>query len=82
MKLKEWNEILVFANEVCKRLIKNGYIVKSIVYGNYSNEKGICIYVYDKNGNVFEKYHSGIYKTIEEYKKALIKIEEQIKREC
>ena len=69
LKLKGWNEVLDYANEVCRELCDNGYDVKAKQYSMYDRRKGVYLIVYDRDGKEFQRYASGIHDTVEMFKR-------------
>lgn len=69
MKLREWNEVLAYADQIEEELTSDGYNVKLYEYSIYNGDKGIYLTLYDNHNRVFQQYASGIHDTVEEYKK-------------
>lgn len=61
LKLKEWNELLDYANATCQDLQCKGYNVDCEAYSVYDGRQGISLRVFDNLGRTFKKYNSGIY---------------------
>ena len=68
LRLKEWNDILAYAENACTELEEIGYNVKAQQYSMYDGRKGIYLIVYDDQNKVFEKYASGIHDTVKAFK--------------
>lgn len=68
MRLTEWNEVLKYAEELCK-----GYkdFLRPVTYTMYDGRKGIYLNLYDNEGKIFKQFASGIWDTTEQYKVAL-----------
>lgn len=69
MKLKEWNEVLDYVDELEEELNNNGYNMKFKPYSMYDGRQGINLMLFDNHGNVFKNYYSGVHDSIEEYKR-------------
>lgn len=82
LKLNEWNKSLQYGKELCEQLKNEGYNVKLKSYSTYDYRKGLYIQVFDSDGNFLKEYASGIYKTLEQMKAALIINANRIKKEC
>ena len=59
--LNEWNDLIKCGNEICDTLNKKGYNVKLDQYTMYDGRKGLSLKVFDKFGNFFRDYYTGIY---------------------
>ena len=82
LKLKGWNEVLDYANEVCRELCDNGYDVKVKQYSMYDGRKGIFLIVCDRDGKEFKRYASGIHDTTEMFKRYIDMNKNRIMVEC
>ena len=82
LKLKEWNEVLDYANEVCIELCDNGYDVKAKQYSMYDGMKGVYLIVHDRDGKEFQRYASGIHDTVEMFKRYIDINKRRIMTEC
>ena len=60
IKIKEWNELVTYGNELCERLKEHGYDVRLKPYTTYDGRKGLTMQVFDAFGKFFTEYHSGI----------------------
>ena len=82
LKLREWNEVLAYADEAEIKLKESGLNAKAEEYLMYDGRQGINLVVYDNHGNVFKKYSSGIHKTATEYKRHIDYYKNKILEEC
>lgn len=82
LKLREWNEVLAYADEVEIELKEAGLNAKAEEYLMYDGRQGINLIIYDNRGNVFAKYSSGIHDTVEEYKRYINYYKNKILNEC
>lgn len=82
LKLKEWNEVLDYADEVCRDLNNKGYDVKVKQYSVYDGRKGIYLIVYDRDGKEFQRYASGIQSNVNMFKDYINMNKRQIIAEC
>jgi hypothetical protein len=82
LRLKEWNEVLDYAEKAKEELVNKGINVKVKPYLMYNNEKGVYFVIYDKNGKEFARYASGVHDTVEKYKKYINYYKEFIIEEC
>ena len=69
LKLREWNEVLDYADDVYRELVANGYNVKVKQYSIYDGRKGIYLIVYDGQNVEYQRYASGIHDTAEMFKR-------------
>ena len=60
VKLTEWNNLLDYGNELCNKLKENGIDVRLKPYCTYDGRKGLSFQVFDKCGNLFTEYKSGV----------------------
>lgn len=82
MKLKEWNEVLDYAVDVCRELEENGYNIKAEQYYMYDGRKGVFLIVLDRDGEEFRRYASGTHDTVETYKQYIDMNKRRIIAEC
>lgn len=82
LKLREWNEVLDYADDVCRELLANGYNVKVKQYSMYDGRKGIFLIVLDRDGKEFQRYASGIHDTAEMFKRYIDMNKRRIIKEC
>lgn len=82
LKLKDWNEVLDYAEKAKEELVNKSINVKVKPYLMYNNEKGVYFVIYDKNGKEFDRYASGVHDTVEKYKKYINYYKEFIIEEC
>lgn len=68
MRLTEWNEVLKYAEELCKDF---KYFLRPATYTMYDGRKGIYLNLYDNEGKIFKQFATGIWDTAEQYKNAL-----------
>lgn len=71
MRISEWDDLLDYADKIAIELKEKGVNVEATVYRMYNNDKGIYLRVFDKRGNFYEEYASGIWDTAAEYKSSL-----------
>ena len=69
LKLKEWNEILDYADQIEKELVSHGYNVKLDEYTMYDGKRGIDFILYDNHNIAYKKYSTGVHDSVEKYKK-------------
>lgn len=69
LKLREWNEVLEYADKVAQELRDSGLKAITKTYNLYNGQKGIDLIIYDNGGNAFKSYLSGIHDSVKEYKK-------------
>lgn len=69
LKLREWNEVLDYADQIEEELTSDGYNVKLREYTVYDGNKGIFLILYDNHNQIFEQYSSGVHDTVNGYKK-------------
>lgn len=81
MKLKEWNEVLDYAEALEEQLNNDGYNIRFKPYQMYNGRQGINIILLDNRGNVFKSYYSGIHDTLKEYKDVINYYVEKLKEE-
>ena len=67
LKLREWNEVLDYADQIEEELISNGYNVKLHEYSMYDGRKGIYLTLYDNHNKVHQQYASGVHNSVKEY---------------
>lgn len=60
ISLKDWDELISYANSVCDHLKENGINAKPVSYAIYNGDKGIKIQLFDANNKFFNEYCSGI----------------------
>lgn len=82
LRLREWNEILAYADNACKELKEIGYNVKSQQYEMYDGRKGIYLIVYDNQSKEYSKYASGIHDTVKAFKSYIDMNKRRIVAEC
>lgn len=68
MRVSEWNEVINYAKELCKKCTGD---LRPTTYSVYDGRKGIYLALYDSEGKLYNQAASGIYDTVDEYKKAL-----------
>ena len=71
LKLREWNNILDYADQIEKELVSNGYNIKLDEYSMYDGERGIDFISYDNHNTVYKKYSTGVHDSVEEYKRSI-----------
>lgn len=71
LNLNEWNEFVDYGNTLCERLAREGYNVRLEPYTLYDGNKGLYIRLFDKRGNFYAEYASGIHKNINSAKNGL-----------
>ena len=64
LKLREWNEVLDYADQIEEELISNGYNVKLHEYSMYDGRKGIYLTLYDNHNKVHQQYASGVHDSV------------------
>ena len=69
LKLREWNEILDYADQIEKELVSNGYNIKLDEYTMYDGKRGIDFILYDNHNEAYKQYSTGVHDSVEEYKK-------------
>lgn len=82
LRLKEWNEVLDYAEKAKEDLVSKGINVKVEPYLIYNNEKGVYFVICDKNGKEFDRCASGVHNTVEKYKKYINYYKKLIIEEC
>jgi hypothetical protein len=71
MRLNDWDKVLDHADKCVRSLNDEGIKAEAVVYRLDGGGKGVCLQVFDKKGNLFSQHDSGIWNTVDEYKKAL-----------
>ena len=52
LKLREWNEVLDYADQIEEELTSDGYNVRLHEYSIYNGDKGIYLTLYDNHNKV------------------------------
>ena len=81
LKLREWNEVLEYADKAAQELRDSGLKTITKTYNLYNGQKGIDLIIYDNGGNVFKSYSSGIHDSVKEYKKYIDYYKEKLMEE-
>lgn len=82
LKLREWNKVLDYADQIEKELTSEGYNIKLHEYSMYNGERGIYLTVYDNHNEVYQQYASGVHDSVAEYKRYIDYYKEKLIEEC
>ena len=71
LKLREWNDVLDYADKIEEELISDGYNINLDEYSMYDGERGIDFISYDNHNTAYKKYSTGVHDSVEEYKRSI-----------
>lgn len=82
LKLREWNEVLDYADQIEKELTSKGYNIRLHEYSMYDGRKGIYLTLYDNHNKVHQQYASGVHNSVKEYKRYIDYYKRKFIEEC
>ena len=82
LKLREWNEVLDYADQIEEELTSEGYNVRLHEYSMYNGEHGIYLTLYDNHNKVHQQYASGVHNNVKEYKRYIDYYKRKLIEEC
>ena len=73
LSLRDWDKVLEYTWSVVQELRDNGYSITIKPYKVYDGRKGLFLQTVDSFGSVYHSIATGIWDTIEDYKRAIDK---------
>lgn len=81
MKLSDWNNVLKYADYICREAKEEtGLDIRPEEYRMYDGRKGISIKVFDIRGKLYKEIFSGICDTLAEMERALRRCISEVKQ--